>query len=132
MDAEVSVVVDEPELAPLQERDRWLTVDGPVGMHDQEAARRQARNFFFAGFILLPWLWFVNCFYFWPVLRQRHRGSDPLLRSYIVRSAIGFLVYSSLLLIWTMTFTFGREHVFGSLWKTLAVYEIADKFSGSF
>ncbi|KAH7373941.1 hypothetical protein KP509_17G080300 [Ceratopteris richardii] len=31
-----------------------------------------------------------------------------------------------------MTFTFGREHVFGSLWKTLAVYEIADKFSGSF
>lgn len=108
-------------------RPLWPTVDGPHGIH-HEAAHSQARNFFYAGFLLLPWLWFVNCFYFWPVLR--HRQSDPVLRSYIVRSAIGFIVYTSLLLIWALAFAIGGERMFGSSWKNLAVYDLADSFEG--
>ncbi|MCO5574949.1 hypothetical protein L7F22_028744 [Adiantum nelumboides] len=134
METEVRVALEEEQLTSLQrqQRERWLTVDGPLGMHDQEAARRQARNFFYAGFALLPWLWFVNCFYFWPVLRHHHRSPDPLLRSYIVRSAVGFLVYSMLLLTWALTFAIGQERLFGSSWKNLAVYDLADKFASSF
>ncbi|KAI5080371.1 hypothetical protein GOP47_0005850 [Adiantum capillus-veneris] len=132
METEVSVVLEEEQLSSLQQRERWLTVDGPLGMRDQEAARRQARNFFYAGFAFLPWLWFVNCFYFWPVLRYHHRSPDPLLRSYIVRSAVGFVVCSSLLLTWALTFAIGRERLLGSSWESLAVYELADKFANSF
>ena len=65
-----------------REEIRWLTVDGPLGLgsQDTESARRQARNFFYAGFAFLPWLWFVNCFYFWPILRRSYHP-DPFLRS---------------------------------------------------
>ncbi|CAI5532163.1 unnamed protein product [Closterium sp. Naga37s-1] len=59
---------------------RHLTVDGDVGLSD-DAARSLARGFFLGGFLLLPWLWFVNCYFFWPVLRY-NAGHDPLLRSF--------------------------------------------------
>lgn len=127
----MGVAVEEEELPRVIERGRWLTVDGPWGLQEQDAARTQARNFFYAGFALLPWLWVVNCFYFWPVLRNRIRNPDPLLRSYILRSAIGALVYTSLLLAWALTYTIGGEHLFGPLWNNLSIYRIADEYMGS-
>lgn len=45
----------------------------------------------------------------------------------VVKSAIGFLVYGSLLLAWGLTFAYGGEKLFGDSWKYLAVYNIADK-----
>lgn len=125
-DEERLAMVDEEASNPSSSvRPAWVTVDGPLGIQ-QEAALAQARNFFYGGFFLLPWLWFVNCFYFWPVLR--HPRPDPVLRSYIVRSAIGFSVYTSLLLMWALTYAIGGEQLFGSSWKNLSVYEIADSF----
>lgn len=47
----------------------WPTIDGPLGL-TEEASVDYARRFYKFGFALLPWLWAVNCFYFWPVLRH--------------------------------------------------------------
>ncbi|KAL3701545.1 hypothetical protein R1sor_019567 [Riccia sorocarpa] len=105
---------------------QWVTVDGPLGVQ-QEEALKLARNFFYGGFCLLPWLWFVNCFYFWPVLRQRE--SDPLIRPYVLWSGVGCLTMTVALLAWSLTFAIGGEDVFGSSWRYFAVYDIADKYS---
>ncbi|CAK9142653.1 unnamed protein product [Ilex paraguariensis] len=63
-------------------RPQWPTVDGPLGLSEQDSIV-YARRFFKLGFFLLPWLWAVNCFYFWPVLRHsrsfpQHRRSITL------------------------------------------------------
>ncbi|CAM6103265.1 unnamed protein product [Calypogeia fissa] len=105
---------------------QYLTVDGVLGVHQDEALQL-ARNFFYGGFCLLPWLWFVNCFYFWPVLR--HRQSDPPIRFYVVRSAICCLTVSTILLGWSLTFAIGGKSVFGSAWEHLTLYNLADKYS---
>ncbi|TMW91343.1 hypothetical protein EJD97_014457 [Solanum chilense] len=57
----------------------WPTVDGPLGLSEQESVDH-ARRFFKFGFLLLPWLWAVNCLYFWPVLRRPSSYYHPDLR----------------------------------------------------
>ncbi|XP_048335662.2 probable gamma-secretase subunit PEN-2 isoform X2 [Ziziphus jujuba] len=52
----------------------WPTIDGPLGLSEEESLS-YASKFYKFGFALLPWLWAVNCFYFWPVLF--HRRSFP-------------------------------------------------------
>ncbi|GAB2279174.1 hypothetical protein Dimus_013826 [Dionaea muscipula] len=61
---------------PLTRIPRWPTIDGPLGLSEEESLP-YARRFFKFGFLLLPWLWAVNCFYFWPVLR--HSPSFPTI-----------------------------------------------------
>uniref|UniRef100_A0A7N2MS56 Gamma-secretase subunit PEN-2 n=1 Tax=Quercus lobata TaxID=97700 RepID=A0A7N2MS56_QUELO len=55
----------------------WPTVDGSLGLSEDESVK-YARRFYRFGFAMLPWLWAVNCFYFWPVLR--HSRSFPHIR----------------------------------------------------
>ena len=55
----------------------WPTIDGPLGLSEEESMS-YARRFYKFGFALLPLLWAVNCFYFWPVLRHSH--SFPRIR----------------------------------------------------
>ncbi|KAK8948994.1 putative gamma-secretase subunit PEN-2 [Platanthera zijinensis] len=57
----------------------WPTVDGALGL-SEERSLEYARSFFLRGFCLLPFLWAVNCFYFWPVLRNRSCTSFDLIR----------------------------------------------------
>ncbi|KAG1369970.1 putative gamma-secretase subunit PEN-2 [Cocos nucifera] len=87
----------------------WPTVDGPLGLSEEESVA-YARSFFLWGFALLPLLWAVNCFYFWPVLRSRPSSSPSSfsrIRPYVLRSATGFLVVAVLLLSWALTFVIG-------------------------
>ncbi|KAL5993019.1 hypothetical protein ACLOJK_013939 [Asimina triloba] len=58
-------------LRSSNQRRVWPTIDGPLGLSEEDSVAH-ARSFFKYGFFLLPWLWAINCFYFWPVLR-----SDP-------------------------------------------------------
>lgn len=87
---------DDPNLNPIRNRNPnptpapnplstiissaqvWPTIDGPLGL-TEEASVDYARRFYKFGFALLPWLWFVNCFYFWPVLR--HSRAFPQIRN---------------------------------------------------
>lgn len=55
----------------------WPTIDGPLGLSEEDSVA-YARRFFRFGFCLLPWLWALNCFYFWPVLLRSR--SFPRLR----------------------------------------------------
>uniref|UniRef100_A0A7C9DKV3 Gamma-secretase subunit PEN-2 n=2 Tax=Opuntia streptacantha TaxID=393608 RepID=A0A7C9DKV3_OPUST len=104
---------------------RWPTIDGPLGLSEEES-ETYARRFYKFGFLLLPWLWAVNCFYFWPVLR--HSRSFPSFRRYIVRSAIGFTIFTILLSSWALTFSIGGEHLFGPVWDKLVMYNVADEW----
>ncbi|XP_073022822.1 probable gamma-secretase subunit PEN-2 [Primulina eburnea] len=109
-------------------RSEWPTIDGPLGLSHDESLT-YARRFFKWGFFCLPFLWAVNCFYFWPLLRRPHsRHSDPLLRRYLVGSAIGFLVFTAILTSWALTFAIGGEHLFGNVWDTLVMYNVADRY----
>ncbi len=56
---------------------QWPTIDRPLGVYNEEAVKL-AKSFYYGGFLLLPILWFVNCFYFWPVLQ--HREVEPFIR----------------------------------------------------
>ncbi|KAD4584611.1 hypothetical protein E3N88_22212 [Mikania micrantha] len=58
-------------------RPEWPTIDGPLGLSEHDSVG-YARKFFGFGFLLLPLLWAVNCYYFWPVLR--HASSFPRIR----------------------------------------------------
>ncbi|MBA0872931.1 hypothetical protein Goshw_023647 [Gossypium schwendimanii] len=102
----------------------WPTIDGPLGLSEEESLA-YARRFYKFGYALLPFLWVVNCFYFWPVLR--HSRSFPRLRPYVVSSAIGFSVFSVILSSWALTFAIGGEHLFGSTWDQLVMYNVADR-----
>ncbi|EPS69856.1 hypothetical protein M569_04908 [Genlisea aurea] len=109
-------------------RAEWLTIDGPLGLSNEESLV-YARRFFKFGFLCLPFLWAVNCFYFWPALRRPHsRQSDPQLRRYLVGSAIGFLLFTAVLLSWALTFAIGGEKLFGHAWQDLVMYNVADKY----
>ncbi|KAG8658134.1 probable gamma-secretase subunit PEN-2 [Manihot esculenta] len=102
----------------------WPTVDGPLGLSEDESLSH-ARRFYKFGFAFLPWLWAVNCFYFWPVLR--HSSSFPRIRPYVVRSAAGFSIFTALLCSWALTFAIGGEGLFGPLWDKLVMYNVADR-----
>ncbi|XP_030543769.2 probable gamma-secretase subunit PEN-2 [Rhodamnia argentea] len=103
----------------------WPTIDGPLGLSEEDSVG-YARRFYQFGFALLPWLWAVNCFYFWPVLS--HKRSFPQIRRYVIRSAIGFSVFSAVLCAWALTFAIGGERLFGSVWNQLVMYNLADKW----
>ncbi|XP_021274436.1 probable gamma-secretase subunit PEN-2 [Herrania umbratica] len=102
----------------------WPTIDGPFGLSEEESLS-YARRFYKFGYALLPWLWAVNCFYFWPVLR--HSRSFPRIRPYVLRSAVGFTVFSALLSSWALTFAIGGERLFGPIWDQLVMYNVADQ-----
>ncbi|KAJ8765311.1 hypothetical protein K2173_012008 [Erythroxylum novogranatense] len=102
----------------------WPTIDGPLGLSEEESVS-YARRFYKFGYALLPLLWAVNCFYFWPVLR--HYRSFPRIRPYVFRSAVGFMVFTSLLGSWALTFAVGGEHLFGPVWNKLVMYNVGDK-----
>ncbi|KAK2391175.1 putative gamma-secretase subunit PEN-2 [Trifolium repens] len=101
----------------------WPTIDGPLGLSEEESVK-YARRFYKFGFALLPLLWAVNCFYFWPVIRHSH--SFPRIRPYVVGSAIGFTIFAAILCSWALTFSIGGERLFGPVWDELVMYNLAD------
>ncbi|KAL2528120.1 putative gamma-secretase subunit PEN-2 [Forsythia ovata] len=109
-------------------RVEWPTIDGPLGLSHQDSVA-YARRFFNFGFLCLPFLWAVNCFYFWPVLRHPNsHQSHPEIRRYVVGSAIGFLVFAVILSSWSLTFMIGGNRLFGQVWDKLVMYNVADRY----
>lgn len=45
----------------------------------------------------------------------------------VVRSAIGFTIFSVVLVTWATTFVVGGERLFGPVWNDLVMYNVADK-----
>ncbi|KAL9245945.1 hypothetical protein vseg_019538 [Gypsophila vaccaria] len=105
---------------------RWLTIDGPLGLSEEDAVT-YARRFYKVGFMLLPWFWAVNCIYFWPVLRRPGPTSSPSLHTYVARSAVGFTIFAVVMSAWALTFSIGGERLFGPVWNKLVMYNVADE-----
>ena len=75
----------------------WPTVDGSLGLSEDESVK-YARRFYRFGFAMLPWLWAVNCFYFWPVLR--HSRSFPRIRPCILSLSLSLSALSIFQCCW--------------------------------
>ncbi|GAA0179088.1 hypothetical protein LIER_29929 [Lithospermum erythrorhizon] len=131
--AETVITIDSgsppPNPSTRIRRTQYPTIDGPFGVSEQDSVE-YARRFFTFGFLLLPFLWALNCFYFWPVLRHSryYSHSQPQLRRYVIGSAIGFTVFATVLSTWAFTFAFGGERVIGPVWEDLVMYNVADKW----
>ncbi|KAL6284694.1 hypothetical protein ACE6H2_015623 [Prunus campanulata] len=111
-------------LVPSSSSPVWPTIDGPLGLSEEDSVS-YARRFYKFGFALLPWLWALNCFYFWPALR--HSRSFPRIQYYVLRSAVGLTVFTALLASWALTFVIGGERLFGHVWNQLVMYNLADR-----
>jgi len=63
------------------------------------------RKYFFGGFALLPFLWFVNVVWFFreafivPAYEQQKQ-----IRTYLIRSGIGVLVWTAIIAAWVTVF----------------------------
>ena len=111
---------------PASESAGALTVDGEElnGDLSREAARKQARRLFYAGFAGLPALWLVNAWFFWPAVRRRHPASayDHEVTTYATWSLALGVLFSAFAASWTLTFWLGGPSVVGQgLWDKLAV-----------
>lgn len=92
-----------------RQQDTVETIDGDrVPAH---VAQNLCRKMYRIGFALLPLMWLVNVWLFWPEFR---RGHDPEITKLTRRSAVGFAVASAIVLPWMLTFTIGQEAVFGT------------------
>lgn len=47
----------------------------------------------------------------------------------VVKSGVGFLVCTGVLLTWALMFAIGGDSLFGDSWRHLSVYDIADKYA---
>lgn len=74
----------------IQRGPRWPTIDGQLGLSEEESVV-YARKYFRWGFFLLPFFWALNCFYFWPVLR--HPSSFPRLRPCMLPFCLFFFFF---------------------------------------
>lgn len=45
----------------------------------------------------------------------------------VIRSAVGFTVFTTLLCSWALTFAIGGERLFGPVWDKLVMYNVADR-----
>ena len=61
-------------------------------------------------------------------LKDSYVISDCLPVPDVVRSAIGFVIYTAVLLIWALTFAIGGKSLFGASWENLVLYRLADNF----
>lgn len=45
----------------------------------------------------------------------------------VLRSAIGFTIFTVFLSIWALIFMIGGKSLFGSVWDDIVMYNVADK-----
>lgn len=51
-----------------------------------------------------------------------------LLSTDLVGSAIGLLLFTTVLSSWALTFAIGGERLFGHVWGELVMYNVAEKY----
>ena len=49
----------------------------------------------------------------------------------VVRSAIGFTIFTILLSSWALTFSIGGKQLFGPVWDKLVMYNVADELGST-
>lgn len=67
------------------------------------------RKYYYGGFALLPFLWFINAVWFFnEAFRQPSYPQQKQIRSYVIRSGIGAVVWTIAIIAWIVTFQLNR------------------------
>ncbi|KFM72160.1 Gamma-secretase subunit PEN-2, partial [Stegodyphus mimosarum] len=67
------------------------------------------RRYYTGGFFLLPFLWFVNAVWFFnEAFRKSHYEEQKMIRTYVIRSAIGAFIWLAGLIAWIVVFQLNR------------------------
>ncbi|KAL3885266.1 hypothetical protein ACJMK2_025353 [Sinanodonta woodiana] len=67
------------------------------------------RKYYLGGFALLPFLWFVNSIWFFmEAFRKPHFEQQAQIRSYVIRSMIGSLIWIAVIVTWVTIFQLNR------------------------
>ncbi|KAG5529050.1 hypothetical protein RHGRI_029648 [Rhododendron griersonianum] len=98
-------------------RPRWPTVDGSLGLSEEESTAYARRiRFGIDNSILVSTAFETTAFTF-----RREKKN-------VVGSAIGFTVFAAILSSWALTFSIGGERLFGHVWDDLLMYNVAERF----
>eukprot|EP00041_Stephanoeca_diplocostata_P005275 m.59242 g.59242 ORF g.59242 m.59242 type:complete len:99 (+) comp15676_c0_seq1:128-424(+) len=65
-----------------------------------------SKKYYIGGFFLLPWLWIINTFWFFPFAVKS--GADPKLRKMVVYSAIGSIIWVIIIAVWVSQYQQNR------------------------
>ncbi|XP_054718603.1 gamma-secretase subunit PEN-2-like [Uloborus diversus] len=67
------------------------------------------RWYYRGGFFFLPFLWFVNAVWFFnEAFRKSHYEEQKMIRTYVIRSAIGAIIWAAGLISWIVVFQLYR------------------------
>ncbi|CAL1543444.1 unnamed protein product [Lymnaea stagnalis] len=67
------------------------------------------RKYYLAGFFILPFLWFINCIWFFnEAFRKPEYPEQSQIRTYVIRSLIGALVWMTMIIAWVAVFQVNR------------------------
>lgn len=67
------------------------------------------RTYYRGGFAFLPFLWFINFLWFFrEAFRREEFEQQKQIRTYVIRSLIGSLVWFSLMITWVVVFQLKR------------------------
>lgn len=69
----------------------------------EEEKLKICRKYFIGGFFLLPFFWLVNSVWFFREAFMR-KDANPKIRRYVGGSMIGTLVWTTVLIVWTVVF----------------------------
>ncbi|KAL8572027.1 hypothetical protein ACOMHN_038385 [Nucella lapillus] len=76
------------------------------------------RKYWIGGLALLPFLWFVNSVWFFnEAFRKPPYDQQKMIRTYVVRSMVGTVVWVGLVVAWVTVFQLNR-----SSWGATADY----------
>eukprot|EP01095_Lingulamoeba_sp_RSL-Kostka_P003707 TRINITY_DN1469_c0_g1_i1.p1 TRINITY_DN1469_c0_g1~~TRINITY_DN1469_c0_g1_i1.p1 ORF type:complete len:100 (+),score=22.43 TRINITY_DN1469_c0_g1_i1:134-433(+) len=82
-----------------------MNSDAPDPRRTTGGMRRVSKRMFIAGFFLLPWVWFVNFFYFYKYLKYNKTPKE--VKQYVWLSLIFGIITTVLMFVWYFVFYFG-------------------------
>ncbi|GFQ82777.1 gamma-secretase subunit PEN-2 [Trichonephila clavata] len=67
------------------------------------------RWYYRGGFFFLPFLWFVNSVWFFnEAFRKTHFEEQKMIRTYVIRSGIGAIIWATGLIAWIVVYQLKR------------------------
>lgn len=67
------------------------------------------RKYYLGGFACLPFLWFINSIWFFrEAFLKEEYTEQKQIRSYVIRSMIGTVIWTAIITVWIVIFQLNR------------------------
>lgn len=67
------------------------------------------KKYYWAGFFFLPFLWLINSVWFFnEAFRKPAYTEQPMIKSYVIRSMIGSILWTVAIVAWVTVFQLNR------------------------